>query len=584
METVWKQRIANVLPTILYALFLAISAFIGTNIRFADWSGPFLDAAETAVFALAQLVLGAFLIYQVHVKEGRPVRKEWVILSAVTFLVFVLSSFSMSDVITNEHGAYSVLAEAAFDTPDRIAGVYTLGSWIRFNEICYGFSLALFLYVSLGVSPYLNRSRHFDVFPCLIIVLALVMTVASPFVEPQNWAAFFVKGRLNLASFSVNKNVYGSVLLFACGASAILGFEKKQSWYGLLSFLFGAMSFLCGCKTAAVLCWLYLVCLAAYSMRQGIREKNRRLLIVTLALSAAVTVFAIFVCFGSLFPDGSFFHGINDAVFGHDLHVGTLRARYIHYWAVLGHEWELDPHYLWFGMGQWSYHFYMGSFTHYHGVGDFFVSHNSYVELLGVGGIFYLLVEMALIGYVGYLLYRSFRRKDPGFLGYAAMAAFLFFRGFVESNPIASIAGESFACWLLLFPLLRRETEARDEEAIAPIPVDLEAIVLPFVAFLYAFLPSALSKAFPFYGTALILLGLSGVPMVYLGIKKRSFSAIRPYLLDSLVLFAIAFFGGWLSQNEGLDYAFGLGALTGFLFLWAELDLRLGKEAKEKTA
>lgn len=375
-----------------FGLYLLLSFFAAEAVNiFQDGHGVFMNDVEAFLTTTMSIVMGIVVI--VFAKRYFNIRNNY-------FIVLVLLLLFLSN------------AYALFTFPNS----YVLGNgltyelnWAKRFRYAYSFlntMIAVYAMVVVGPQCKLTK-RGWNYAYLFLSAVVLASIIYSYIVEIDAYKSLF-NGALDwggVASFTQNKNTYGSLLLFGIMAELYLLFTDKRWWWHLPVIVFYSVNeFLSFCKTSIVcMSLLYLILMIYWFASNLIKGHHvQSTTIIFLLYIALLSAFTYFVFHGDEIFGGGVLGGICKAI--RDAIItpegSTLEAREI-IWKAVINELRRDPSYLIFGFGETNFSFIIGFTDDFWGNMNFFYAHNTFLEVWGRGGLVrlgcYLVALIALL-------------------------------------------------------------------------------------------------------------------------------------------------------------------------------------------
>ncbi len=255
--------------------------------------------------------------------------------------------------------------------------------------------------------------KQYDFMYYLILLVAAFSIIFSLVFEFGNYLNFFTKlnslesSEYAVHSFLFNRNIYGLFLFISVFACAYLNSQKPHWYYYVFMILLFTFMFFTLVKTTLALCGVFLLVYTIYRLFITLKfNKTRNITLLFIILLCFLGALALFVI--SNFVDIPFLLKVNSFVKKIFINIGesTISSRII-IWQyclmIVG-----DPLHAIFGrgIGVFEYNLYSITSSDPNVMDVTSYAHNSILDLLGKGGIIYVLFYLALLIYGFYCLYK----------------------------------------------------------------------------------------------------------------------------------------------------------------------------------
>ena len=342
---------------------------------------------------------------------------------------------------------------------------YTIGQVLpivlnisNFHKVLFSFEViaaALCIYIGLFVLPRRFTSVSFIKYlGYIFFIFAGVLIIYGYIAEFSKYVGFF-KYVLNISrpegsviydftvqSFILHRNAYGMMMMVAVTFALICHeFTKKWYFYLLAGFFYVNMIFSL-CKTGLLISAISIFIYVIYRLVVTYKDHKKRNKITLISIFSVVIVAALL--FGTAYiTKGKVFgklYSIVDSVIGGGKTLDTRSYIWDNSYQLMQNGWWVIGR----GFGTFNTMLMpMNGATHNDWV---FPSHSSYIGLLAEGGILFLVAYLALLGYSGYVIFKSFK-KQPGL----TLAVSLGYISFVLYSFIETIHYLAYVC---LFPVM----------------------------------------------------------------------------------------------------------------------------------
>lgn len=457
---------------IIYILFVVVGMFIVNNNLFNGQAG-FSIFEFSMFFALFILLLASFLFI------GRKYFKYrlWFTLPLlVIFIVSVVMILTMPSPqelnVLGLHGEY-------WDVHFEIDGFY------RYQSICRFFIVLSIAYSSFILLPQLLDSKNkIVVITALISIVCFALVIQSLIFEFNNYVVF-VKSLLaddldamylaSPKSLFPNKNCFAFVLFLGIISILLMHHYKRYlANYIMLPIIFIFILFT-NCKTIIILSVAIIAFYVIYRLIVTFKEHKKRNIITisilgSIALTIVVTVFA--------------FTPLRELLFTLFFNIGgrTIEVRnYV--WSNVSIVLGILGLFLGRGFGTFDSLLQVYNYAD-PGGGEAYVdnAHNGYLELIGQGGIFFLILAIAFEIYFIYKCIRQIKKnQELALLSLALLIALHVYMFFEAMTPVFSYALDHLCMNVLLFiPILSLDYEEQYEVVKSEKPIKKSLLLILF--------------------------------------------------------------------------------------------------------
>ncbi len=338
-------------------------------------------------FVVFIITFVSLLVYLIINKTYTP---SWIILIGLTIALLI----NMLTIIFFSDKSFSV---------DLIGGevdvfTYSIDHLLKLRYIMQLICLFVILFIIIDIVPKLFSLDILYVFSFACILFVLTSIISSYFIDNVRYIEFIKKLSspselydYAIFSFFAYRNSYGFVLFLGLIASLFLHSRRhKYYWFIVFGFIYLNLIFTL-CKTALILGLLFLLLYLCIRFILSFKENKKRniivfLIITTLCLAGLIT-FTTIITHNDI---------IKDAIFN----TGTISYRKVIWHNCLS---ILNSTSYLFGAGFHIFGDILFIFntsdpvTYHHNDTPF--AHNGYLELLGNGGIIFLLVFALILIY-----------------------------------------------------------------------------------------------------------------------------------------------------------------------------------------
>lgn len=317
----------------------------------------------------------------------------------------------------------------------------------------------LLIYIGLFLFPKRIKSLTFlQVLTRLMILVIFITIVVSFCIEGKQYVEFIkhlANGtKLNdmepytVKSYTPHRNGFGMVLLLGI-IVAMIDYNLTESNFNIVRMIFYTIIMVFTlCKASLFIAAILLVTYIFYRLICGLKNhKSRNIALLTIFSLIVITGISLILL--SFISQGKYL----GFLYVYDNITRTLETR-LWIWQNTIQTLENGNWAIGRGFGIINLIIYPMNLVNNDPV---YPTHNSFIGLLGEGGIFFLLAYLALIAYAILIIRRSWK-KNPGLIFTIALCLFVFFLyGLIETNQ--------FILYILLLPLfLFYETEVKNAE------------------------------------------------------------------------------------------------------------------------
>ena len=442
--------------TIINYVLIAVSAAIGfyvSNGAFAfGGNNRLLTIPETIIAnSLLLLSFGALIIINIIRNKYRP---NWVLIGTLSFL-FVMNTvnilcfksgttFTFTGVDNEVHSfAFELSGAEKFTTI--MAFLATMGCALLVLDICYQ----------------VVDFKQFVKIVCFgAIAVCVVLIIISYFMQGYKYIVFYKHifdeelYHCSIQSIFATKNSYAAVLMIGLIASIILHSQYRK-WYYLAIGGYMFVNIIHTISKAIIIMGLFMILTYLIFIFIITFKEHKKMNLIALAAIGGTIIAAVLGLFIFLAVT-KHLNGFFRTIF-FSKGVDTFQTR-IYIWQK---SIDIISKFNWItGCG----HILFANILHQYNVLDTgtgevvarYSAHSGYLQYIGEGGIIYLMIVLALIGFVIYLGIKNFKKDKIGiFISFITMASFIAFM-FIESGSIFISSGMEFGVisMLTISPIL----------------------------------------------------------------------------------------------------------------------------------
>lgn len=407
------------------------------------------------IFFIISLISWAFYIY-LEYKEGNKPNK-W-----ITFIFLFLIIYSNIVIfIQPTHFVEDVVCRIVNEANERLYPGIVIGNVVTI-EINYDiyhymfFSMYItlvlaFMYIGLFMFPKRFKSIAFIRYLTYAFYAFLAALILYGYLTEYDKYIPFLQDLFSgnkesissnaVFSFIIHRNAYGMCMLMGIIFSYINhSIEKKWWYYLIIGFLFINL-FFSWCITALAIALILTAVYVIYRLIVTFKEHQKRNTTIFI-IAGSVVIIAIGAVGVSLITKGEILGKVYQLIEGISGGGSTISSRAIiwnNIYQMLDHGWWLVGR----GFGMLNVSLYEMNKVN----GDFvFPAHSSYLNLLGEGGIIYILTYLVFLGYLAYIIYQC-SKKNFGF----TLALSFGVLSFIFYSYLEAI---EYLVYLFAFPLL----------------------------------------------------------------------------------------------------------------------------------
>ena len=455
-----KARINNFSPFFLMIYFIIICS----PYLFA-WN-PLLNSffTHSQAFNIIRLfAIGVYAFYGLLIMITNKIRINWLLVVGMLTLLLLM--------IINSLVSPSSITYYSFYFTGKIAiSNINVGAYSHMLHIARFFGDLLSLFFMFCAYPYAFKERkQFTYVTLPVVAIATIGVLYSLLFERNNISVVINGGNPELVkSIFHSKNAYGIFLFNGAAATTFVFFADSRRWTKFLAILlpiFLIMSFIINCKLAAICILILLILSYAYAVFRYFRTRpyiSYTLLAISIVLSLGILL--IFVI-PSLHSSG-FLAKIYDKV------ISSLSDFDIRSFLGRMDEWAMVPRmtngiYRWIGFGTATGYQLITAYTSINGAtsSGVYDLHNAYVDFYAYHGIIGCIILGLLYIYIGYLIYKLFRKNKS----MALLVSMIFFVsilfGMAETYRLfLSMSANTFALNVMILGVLL--FELKDDENV----------------------------------------------------------------------------------------------------------------------
>lgn len=462
------------------------------------------------------------------------------------FSIFIILTIALSI------GVFS----SSYISPPYTDVVYNFSISEKMASFISGTGTLFALYAVVVYGPLLKHSRSSLTFILeLFVVYAIVAIIYSLIAEWDLYAAAFSNKDYFFAvealSFVNNKNVFPTSLLIAIMAELLLIHYSKNIFRMIPVFVFSYFVLLCHCKTAIVLVPALLL---LFFLVQAILNWKKKtyyfwfnlICFILLGISIGLVLLDPFnlIDFSAMFED-----------------FWTIKSRIL-LWRF---DWSLISKYplnSLFGFGDHLYNMMVAKDTPFY-LNTYGYSHNAFLETIGTGGFFRLVVYVALLGLMIAVFIKRIKQKRSDVWVLLFYFCLILGRSMIENEAFFNFNYESMAFLvIILIPLFSEDSMKKSAVHVYKPTAGHPSCLLLASVLILILLPIAACYLGTIWAFALLL--IHGIILVTLGIKESSYRLPLTILTLDIIGFALAY-------NIGSDSV----TILGFSIAWAVLIIML---------
>lgn len=455
-----SDRINKIVPYFLLTYFVFI-CFPYIFARVPALNNVFTNS--TIAFILRFGFLGLYTLFGIVVMISNRLKVNWIVVisSFILLLLFVLTAII---------SPCEIIYYSFYFTGKISVNSYSLGVYANLVHIArFGGDLVFFFFLFCAY-PYTFKERNQFTYVLLpAIIIGVIGVLYSLIFERSSITTVLNGGNPELVkSIFHSKNAYGIFLFNGAAATTFVFFADSRRWTKFLAILlpiFLIMSFIINCKLAAICILILLVLSYAYAVFRYFRTRpyfSYTLLAILIVLSLGILL--IFVI-PSLHNSG-FLAKIYDKV------ISSLSDFDIRSFLGRMNEWAMVPRmtngiYRWIGFGTATGYQLITAYTSINGAtsSGVYDLHNAYVDFYAYHGIIGCIILGLFYIYIGYLIYKLFRKNKS----MALLVSMIFFVsilfGMAETYRLfLSMSANTFALNVMILGVL--SFELKDDETI----------------------------------------------------------------------------------------------------------------------
>ena len=345
-------------------------------------------------------------------------------------------------------------------------GIYgpdiAIGDWVTaviqistIHKVFFALDIILimgFVYIGLFIFP--KRFKNLIFLKYLgfaVFILMFVIIFYSYFAEFDKYVNFikYLLGKgepghdldeYSVISFIIHKNAFGMCMMIGIIFAIINHAIDKKWWYYLLMAYFYISMIFSYCKTGLLISALIIFVYVLFRLITTFKEHKKRNTIFLSVIGGVIFV-AIIVLGAAYLSKGKIFGSIYSVI--ESLTGGETLDNRMYIWdntyQLLRDGWWI------IGRGFGTYNMMILKMNAANG--DFvFPAHSAYMATLAEGGILYLLWYLALLGYVGYIVIKTFKHNPTLMLAMVLGAL-----SFIIYSTIEEI---HYVIYIFMFPIM----------------------------------------------------------------------------------------------------------------------------------
>ena len=408
-----KLRWSDLAIIIGFAFFVIFASYGQLFMYHQDPNNVGLSLAAAIPFFIVGLLAFAFVIAEAAFRKELPPNFVSGLFCVISFIGLI--AILIQEDVYNFTGSTNVLINPI-------------------NKTIFCFELILLiLFLYCGFFIYSKRFPNFKfiiVFSYICFLFLLVVAIYSYITEGQHIVNYFQVlfgykegGLTPIASFLINPNAVGMVMLMGMLLAFIVHSIKPRWWYYLLAFYFFINILFTHCRGSLYLAVAVFVAFVFFRLFYFLKQNKKQGTILLIVASSLVLVaFILLIIVVGL--NGKFLPHIHHAITA-ITDTKTIGSRFEIYetcFVILdGGEWLL-------GKGFGTFNLIL---TNVFGNNRYVLpAHNAFIAVLGEGGVVFLLAFLILLAYTIYISIKSYRLSPkityPILLGVGAFFIYSF--------------------------------------------------------------------------------------------------------------------------------------------------------------
>ena len=363
----------------------------------------------------------------------------------------------------------TVIVRYSETDPSLVGTIETLNLYVSLtHKVIFCFevvSAAMCIYIGLFVLPRRFTSVSFIKYlGYLLFAFLFVLIIYGYISDFRNYIGFF-KYALNIErpegvyiydfavqSFILHRNAYGMMMMVGV-IFAYICHECKQKWYFyLLAAFFYVNMIFSLCKTGLLISAIITLVYVFYRLIITYKEHKKRNKIAIISIISVIVISAIIL--GTAYiSKGKILGKLYDlikSITGGGQSLDTRSYIWDNSYQLLQSGWWV------LGRGFGAFNTMLMPMNIASHNDPVFPSHSSYIGLLAEGGILFLVAYLALLGYAGYAIFKSFKTA-PGLTLTVSLGVF----SFVMYSFIETI---HYFVYIFLFPIMVIYYTAKEKE------------------------------------------------------------------------------------------------------------------------
>jgi len=348
---------------------------------------------------------------------------------------------------------------------------YSISWQERLYGIMFGFGLLLLVSGIFGILPRkLISSKWLKIIAYIFIILTWFFILVGLVKDRNSYLETFKSGFSNIVpviSLCGHQNVFGRILITGVFSVILLDIVSNKHLWLLMLIPFSVQAVFVYSKIAIVIITViiafYLIVLLVKYMQKGTFPLYLLLLIIAFFAIMIVTVivFTVYSNSGLLFKIKNIFINAGNAA------KNTFESR-MRIWRSVIKLLNLSPVFWIFGFGGANFGTILNityesdpEWSDMRGISS---AHNAALEMLGRGGIIFLIINILLIGYVLYAIKDIYKKNKTLGITFFVGVLILLLDGIVESNFLI-VEGDSIIFTIaFIVPILICYSNQKDKE------------------------------------------------------------------------------------------------------------------------
>ena len=456
--------LAFVVGLVPFAVILIFGVFY---MQYPNPNDTHLPLAVAIVSFVALLGCWGYYIYEEVWKKREEFNKLHTIVVSVLFSLVLINIITI--LVQPTFHVENVIVRYSETDPSLVGTIETLNLYVSLtHKVIFCFevvSAAMCIYIGLFVLPRRFTSVSFIKYlGYLLFAFLFVLIIYGYISDFRNYIGFF-KYALNIErpegvyiydfavqSFILHRNAYGMMMMVGV-IFAYICHECKQKWYFyLLAAFFYVNMIFSLCKTGLLISAIITLVYVFYRLIITYKEHKKRNKIAIISIISVIVISAIIL--GTAYiSKGKILGKLYDlikSITGGGQSLDTRSYIWDNSYQLLQSGWWV------LGRGFGAFNTMLMPMNIASHNDPVFPSHSSYIGLLAEGGILFLVAYLALLGYAGYVIFKSFK-KAPGLTLTVSLGVF----SFVMYSFIETI---HYFVYIFLFPIMVIYYTAKEKE------------------------------------------------------------------------------------------------------------------------